>query len=95
VALIFPGSTACSICGKIIARSDDIVATSHFIGDKNDPLWRFSDSAMHRECFLAWELRQSFVDRYNATVGQITWGDGSRHEMQPDGRIESPPAAHG
>ena len=91
MALIFLGHTTCSICGKVVASADNSVATSHFIADKNDPLWQFSDSAMHQVCFLGWDLRQSFVDRYNATVGKIIWGDGSRQEMQPDGRIESSP----
>jgi hypothetical protein len=89
MALIFRGSTPCSICGNVIANSDNIVATSHFIGDENDPLWRFSDSAMHRTCFLAWDLRQSFVATFNEIVGPMTSGNGTYHEMQADGRIES------
>ncbi len=44
---------------------------------------------MHRRCFLGWELRQRFVDTYNERVGSITWGNGTYHDMQPDGTIVS------
>ncbi len=44
---------------------------------------------MHRACFLGWELRETFVARYNAEIGSITWGDGTYHDTQPDGTIRS------
>jgi hypothetical protein len=72
-----------------------LVATSHFIGEPTDPLWRFSDAAMHYECFQEWEYRQEFVDKYNATIGKIVWGNGTRHHMKADGLIESIPASGG
>jgi hypothetical protein len=87
VALILLGKTECSICGVILNDGDDLVATTHFIADQNDPLWRFSDSAMHRSCFLGWEHRQSFVKKYNDTIGAITWGNGMYHHMEDDGHI--------
>jgi hypothetical protein len=87
VALILRGKTPCSICGVVINDTDAIVASTHFIGDQNDPLWRFSDSAMHCGCFLAWPLRETFVERYNATVGTVTWGNGTYHRMEPNGNI--------
>jgi hypothetical protein len=87
VALIFPGKTECSICGVVLNEGDDMVATTHFIADQNDPLWRFSDSAMHRSCFLGWVQRQAFVRKYNETIGTITWGNGTYHRMEDDGHI--------
>ena len=66
---------------------DDLVSFTHFIGDMSDPLWRFSDSAMHRQCFLTWSHRTDFIDKYNASVGQIVWGNNTRHRMEPDGTI--------
>jgi hypothetical protein len=87
VALIFRGKTECSLCGNVIMAGDEIVATSHFIGDSNDPLWRFSDSAMHRGCFLTWDQRAAFVAKYNRLVGGITFGNGTFHQMEPDGSI--------
>ena len=87
VALILLGKTECSICGVVINKGDDIIATTHFIADQDDPLWRFSDSAMHRSCFLGWDQRQAFVRKYNETTGAITWGNGTYHRMEDDGHI--------
>lgn len=87
MALIFPGKTKCSVCGNVIMDGDDIVATSHFIGDTNDSLWRFSDSAMHRSCFLTWDQREAFVAKYNQIVGPVTFGNGTYHRMEADGTI--------
>ena len=42
---------------------------------------------MHRECFLNWELRKQFIDEYNKTMGKLTWGNGTFHDMQTDGSI--------
>ena len=87
VALIFPGKTECSLCGNVIMASDEIVATSHFIADTNDPLWRFSDSAMHHSCFLTWDQRETFVAKFNQVVGGITFGNGTYRRMKSDGTI--------
>ena len=87
MALILRGETQCSICRVVINDGDAIVATTHFIGDENDPLWRFSDSAMHKTCFLEWPLRSNFVEGYNATMGAVTWGNGTYHHMENDGHI--------
>jgi len=66
---------------------DDIVATSHFIADERDPLWRFSDSAMHRSCFLGWEQRAEFVGQFNRIVEGVTFRNGTYHHMELDGTI--------
>ena len=66
---------------------DDITATSHFIADEQDPLWRFSDSAMHRSCFLAWDHRAEFVAKFNRIVEGMTFGDGTYQHMESDGVI--------
>jgi hypothetical protein len=66
---------------------DNIIATSHFIGDEHDPLWRFSDSAMHRSCFLAWDHRAEFVAKFNRTVEGLTFVNGTCHHMESDGVI--------
>jgi hypothetical protein len=90
MALIYKG-IKCAICGREIDidLKGSYVATTHFIGDSNDPLWRFSDAAMHYECFQAWPHREEFVQKYNSTIGQRVWGNGTRHLMYPDGRVES------
>jgi hypothetical protein len=40
MAIIINGETRCSICEKTLIEGDDLVATTHFIGDRTDPLWR-------------------------------------------------------
>lgn len=87
MALILFGKTECSLCGNVIMDDDDIVANSHFIADRNDPLWRFSDSTMHRSCFLAWDQREAFVTKFNQLVAGITFGNGTYHRMESDGTI--------
>jgi hypothetical protein len=89
MALIILGKTTCSICDEPLMDGEDLVSTTHFIGDRADPLWRFSDSAMHSNCFSTWSHRAEFVERYNATVGQMVWGNNTRHRMKPDGTIVS------
>ena len=89
MALFFPGHSKCPICDTVVGGADDYVATTHFIGDEADPLWAYSDAVMHRSCFLRWSHRRAFVAKYNATIGAITWGNGTYHDMQPDGTILS------
>jgi hypothetical protein len=87
MALILRGQSECSICNKVLKEEDDVVMNSHFIADSNDSLWRFSDSGMHRSCFLDWEHRQEFIKRFNDTRGSIIWGNGTYHHMEEDGSI--------
>lgn len=64
MALFDPGVTTCSLCEQIVYEDDDLVGTSHFIGENTHPLWQYSDSTMHRRCFCAWEHRRAFVEKY-------------------------------
>lgn len=88
MALIYDGMT-CAICGHPLDIKGPIVATTHFIEDKNDPLSPCSDAAMHYTCFQNWKHREEFVRKYNDTVGNIVWGNGTRHHMMSDGIITS------
>lgn len=91
MAMLFKGMK-CPICGDEIDLAGPIVATMHFIDDADDPLWRFSDAGMHYDCFQTWPHRETFVNRYNSTIGRCIWGNGKRHLMHPDGQVESVPA---
>ncbi|HLG17589.1 MAG TPA: hypothetical protein VJH03_24305 [Blastocatellia bacterium] len=84
MAVIVRGKSACSVCGKVIEERDQIVATSQFIQDKADPLWPFSNTAIHKRCFLGWKLRSEFVDRYNE-IAPSTFAEGTFHRMKSDG----------
>ena len=68
---LFSVNMPCSLCREPIRVGDDIVGTTHFIGDATDPLWRYSDSVMHRRCFDAWEHRDEFARRYRQTMGAM------------------------
>ncbi|CAN5198405.1 hypothetical protein BH18ACI2_BH18ACI2_09690 [soil metagenome] len=88
MAIILLGRTECSICGVVFVTGDEIVATSHFIADLDDPLYRFSDSGVHKNCFLMWEYRADFVEKFNRTVGNLTFGNGTYHYTLDDGQVE-------
>ena len=87
VAIVIRETTQCPICGKLILDNHEVVATPHFISDQNDPLWRFSNSAMHRSCFLGWNERSEFVAKFNKVVGAVTSCNGTYHLMKLDGMI--------
>lgn len=87
MALICRGKTQCPLCGEVIGTYDTIVATSHFIADRTDSLWQYSDAALHQRCFAAWERREEFVRRFNEAVRPFVFGNGKRHFMQDDGVI--------
>lgn len=57
----------------------------HFIGDEAHPLWRFSDSAMHRSCFKGWSHVEEFRSAYNEIWPKIM--PNHPREMRPDGSI--------
>src|SRR5262245_49615382 len=92
MALIMRGKTQCALCERVLSEGDDIVATSHFIGDPYDRLWRYSDAGMHRACLLAWDDRTAFIARYNSIFGPMVWGNGMSDRMEEDGRITRHPA---
>lgn len=92
MAIVILGNTGCSLCGEVLVAGQRIVASPHFIQNQSHPLWRYSDSAMHEDCFRQWPHREEFIAEYNRTMEQIAWGNGSRHAMQADGTIATHPA---
>lgn len=69
MALVWTGMP-CAICNHPIALGERFVATSYFIGDANDPLWRLSDNAVHRRCYNEWPHRKEFARRHKSAVGR-------------------------
>ena len=65
MAIIIRGKSECSLCGQVLADGDDLVATTHFIHHQSHPLWRYSDSAMHRTCFAKWPEANAFRAAFN------------------------------
>lgn len=87
MAIVILGLTQCPLCDEILAAGQSTVATSHFIQSPEHPLWRFSDAAMHYDCFQAWPMREAFVAEYNDSMGRVVWGNGCRHRMRTDGIV--------
>ncbi len=63
MALVHLGRTQCSLCGEVVSANDNYWAWGHFIRDRTDPLWSYSDSVMHTKCFKEWPQRQEFQRR--------------------------------
>jgi hypothetical protein len=71
MAIVITGKSTCALCGETLLPKQEIVGTPHFIADRKDPLWRFSDAAMHRTCFDEWEHRAEFVARYEQVLEEL------------------------
>jgi hypothetical protein len=72
MALIFRGKSACSICGRILMDGDEIRGFPAFIADRSDPLWKYSDSAVHASCYEKWEHRTEFELKYTEAVERFS-----------------------
>ena len=86
MALLLVGKSKCPLCSEVIASTDQVRLFPAFIEDTSDPLWPFSDSAMHAHCFMQWPHRGSFIQAHNDYFA-------SHHRasqvMGPDGSIQN------
>ncbi|MBN8738536.1 MAG: hypothetical protein J0H86_03440 [Xanthomonadaceae bacterium] len=64
MAIVILGNTGCSLCAEVLVAGQRIVASPHFIQNQSHPLWRYSDSAMHEDCFRQWPHREEFIAEY-------------------------------
>jgi hypothetical protein len=85
---IHAGSAVCALCGEAIRPDEDAFVTPDFLSDESDPLWRFSDAALHRPCFLVWERRKIFVARYNRIARRLAALDGSYLHLSSEGDLQ-------
>lgn len=81
------GRAHCALCGDVVRPDEDAFVTPDFLADETDPLWRFSDAAMHRACFLVWERRKAFVARYNRIAVRLLARDGSYFHLTSEGEL--------
>lgn len=58
-------ASRCPLCGEQLVSP--IFATSHFIGDTGHDLHRYSDAAMHWDCYAGWEHQARFADLHFQT----------------------------
>jgi len=75
MALFNPGVSECPICNRVLYNNDARIGTSMFINDRKDKFWRYSDSCMHKQCFMNWELRKEFIERYNKAQSNYIMND--------------------
>lgn len=52
----------CALCGRVL--TEPIFATSHFLADPADELYRFSDASMHWDCYVHWPQQRRFAALY-------------------------------
>ncbi len=69
MALILRGKTRCWICGQILDERDEVVAFPAFIGNRNDPMYPFSDAAVHSNCLASHPFAEDVSRRLAASKG--------------------------
>jgi hypothetical protein len=52
-------ASKCALCGEVL--SHPIFATGRFITNKFDEFYRFSDAAMHWNCYVRWPPQSRFA----------------------------------
>ena len=55
-------ASKCALCGETL--SQPIFATAHFIANKSHDFYRFSDAAMHWNCYVKWPHQGRFASMY-------------------------------
>lgn len=61
MAIFVPGMP-CPLCGMPVGRADEVIAFPPFIADRSDPLFLFSDAAMHATCFTQHRLAKEATE---------------------------------
>ena len=70
-----------------MSASEDLVTTPAFIIDQNHYLWEYSDSGMHRACFLEWPYRKEFREQFNLNAKTMYENPDIKRRMTKDGSI--------
>ena len=65
MAIVIGGSSTCALCDEVLEDEHELVMTPPFIEDSSSNLWRYSDAAFHKNCFMAWESRKLLIDTFN------------------------------
>jgi len=69
MAIFFEGQSTCSICDGVLDKTREHIAWNAFLGQSH-PLWKYSDSGMHMDCFQNWEHKEefNFLYKFQPTV---------------------------
>ena len=60
MALIFLGVTECAICGKVLQKGNAVTSLSP-IADKQNPLYKYFDAGLHKQCFENWDKKEEVL----------------------------------
>lgn len=88
MTLIIAGATACKLCGQVIQVGQPVVGFGPFVGNELDPLYLFSDAAMHESCFYAHSLASAALARHQEVRDNS--GPGNRHCIACRQSIDDP-----
>jgi len=71
MALVFKNpdgnyASKCALCGEVL--SHPICGTGRFITSKSHEFYRFSDAAMHWNCYVKWPQQRRFASLYFETA---------------------------
>jgi hypothetical protein len=50
MAILIRGKTVCALCGQVIKKGEKATLFPHFVVSRDDPLWKFTDRALHTVC---------------------------------------------
>jgi len=81
------GTATCALCHEAIRPDADVVLSPDFIAEDSDPLFCFSNAAIHRACFAVWGSRKTFVLRFNRVAAQLRYDDGTYLHMTAEGDL--------
>jgi hypothetical protein len=83
-------ASKCALCGEIL--SQPIFATTRFITNKSHDFYRFSDAAMHWNCYVKWPDQSRFASMYFEAAPQRSGLTRSQHRKtllkNPDVLVE-------
>lgn len=86
MAIMIEGSTLCKLCNAPLYAEEEIVLIPAFIKDRTHNLFRFSDSSIHKSCFMNWKDKMSLIDEFNLYYQKHYRG---LRVMSDDGYIEN------
>ena len=65
MAIVIRGSSICATCENVLQDEDELVLIPAFIEDTSSQLWRYSDAAFHKNCFMNWDNRNRLITEFN------------------------------
>ena len=83
MALFAPGMP-CRLCGKPMAAAADLSIFAPFVADRSDPLFVFSDAAIHTACFARHALAEEATRWHDEAVRH---GNPSERRCTPCGKL--------